>query len=405
MADEVLRADENNQRVIGLVTDDANEEIRMGRIDDATKGLKVMIVGGSGSGDVSKVGTPVNNQVAVWTGDGTIEGDTTLTFDTSTDTLTSGIYNSTSLTASEILITDGSKNIVSAPVATYPSLTELSYVKGLSSAIQTQLNAKLTSANIEDSIVDGHTTIAPSGNAVFDALALKAPLTAPTFATSITGSYLTASEILITDGSKNIVSAPVATYPSLTELSYVKGLSSAIQTQLNAKAPSASPTFTGTVTLPKTLEIQDTSADHQYVLAVSELTADRTITLPLLTGTDTFVFEAHTQTLTNKRITQRVVTTTDDATAIIDVDVTDTYELSAVANNTEFTVTGTPTDGQKLIVRYKDAGVTKNLTWTFATAIGVTLPVATTAGKWGYVGCVYNLAATQWHALAVGTQS
>jgi hypothetical protein len=41
----------------------------------------------SGTGDVSKVGTPVNNQVGVWTGDGTIEGDTALTFDTSTDTL------------------------------------------------------------------------------------------------------------------------------------------------------------------------------------------------------------------------------------------------------------------------------------------------------------------------------
>jgi len=41
----------------------------------------------AGSGDVSKVGTPVNNQVGVWTGDGTIEGDTALTFDTTTDTL------------------------------------------------------------------------------------------------------------------------------------------------------------------------------------------------------------------------------------------------------------------------------------------------------------------------------
>jgi hypothetical protein len=35
----------------------------------------------AGSGDVSKVGTPVNNQVGVWTGDGTIEGDSDLTFD------------------------------------------------------------------------------------------------------------------------------------------------------------------------------------------------------------------------------------------------------------------------------------------------------------------------------------
>lgn len=54
-----------------------------------------------------------------------------------------------------------------------------------------------------------------------------------------------------------------------------------------------SPTFTGTVTLPKTTEIQDTSADHQYVLAVSELTADRTVTLPLLTAADEFMFKTH----------------------------------------------------------------------------------------------------------------
>lgn len=44
----------------------------------------------SGGGDVSKVGTPVDNQIGVWTGDGTIEGDSALTFDTSTDTLAIG---------------------------------------------------------------------------------------------------------------------------------------------------------------------------------------------------------------------------------------------------------------------------------------------------------------------------
>lgn len=49
----------------------------------------------AGSGDVSKVGTPVNNQVGVWTGDGTIEGDTALTFDTATDTLSTGIVTVT----------------------------------------------------------------------------------------------------------------------------------------------------------------------------------------------------------------------------------------------------------------------------------------------------------------------
>src|SRR3990167_5278847 len=43
----------------------------------------------AGSGDVTKVGTPVNNQVGVWTGDGTLEGDAALTYDAATDTLTS----------------------------------------------------------------------------------------------------------------------------------------------------------------------------------------------------------------------------------------------------------------------------------------------------------------------------
>ncbi len=41
-----------------------------------------------GSGDVTKVGTPVNDQIGVWTGSGTLEGDVNLTFDTTTDTVT-----------------------------------------------------------------------------------------------------------------------------------------------------------------------------------------------------------------------------------------------------------------------------------------------------------------------------
>ncbi len=71
-----------------------------------------------------------------------------------------------------------------------------------------------------------------------------------TFTNGILLSDLTASEIVITDGSKNLVSADVATYPSLTELAFVKGGTSSFQTQLGTKAPLASPTFTGTVTMP-----------------------------------------------------------------------------------------------------------------------------------------------------------
>lgn len=46
--------------------------------------------GSAGSGDVSKVGTPADNQIGVWTGNGTIEGDVDLTFDTSNESLSVG---------------------------------------------------------------------------------------------------------------------------------------------------------------------------------------------------------------------------------------------------------------------------------------------------------------------------
>lgn len=48
----------------------------------ATTAFVTSAVSAAGGGDVSKVGTPANNQLGVWTGDGTIEGDSDLTWDT-----------------------------------------------------------------------------------------------------------------------------------------------------------------------------------------------------------------------------------------------------------------------------------------------------------------------------------
>ena len=86
--------------------------------------------------------------------------------------------------------------------------------------------------------------------------------------------------------------------------------------------PSATDTLVGrattdtltnkTLTSPviTTPQINDTSANHQYVFAVSELAADRTVTLPLLAGDDEFVFKDHIQTLTNKSLTSPTITGT-----------------------------------------------------------------------------------------------
>lgn len=72
-------------------------------------------------------------------------------------------------------------------------------------------------------------------------------------------SGLTSNELVYGNSATTIASLPVATYPSLTELSYVKGLTSSAQTQLTAKAPIASPTFTGTVTIPSPFTLGATS--------------------------------------------------------------------------------------------------------------------------------------------------
>jgi hypothetical protein len=57
---------------------------------------------------------------------------------------------------------------------------------------------------------------------------------------------------------------------SNTELQYLNGVTSAIQTQIDTKSPSASPTFTGTVTLPSDTSIGDVSATEiGYVNGVS----------------------------------------------------------------------------------------------------------------------------------------
>ena len=81
-----------------------------------------------------------------------------------------------------------------------------------------------------------------------------------------------------------------------------------------------------------TPQINDTSADHQYVVAVSELAADRNINLPILSDSDTFVFQAHTATLTNKTLTSPVLTSPRIGTAIFDTGGAELIKLTATGS-------------------------------------------------------------------------
>ena len=81
-----------------------------------------------------------------------------------------------------------------------------------------------------------------------------------------------------------------------------------------------------------TPQINDTSSDHQYVVAVSELAADRNVTLPLLTGDDEFTFNSHAQTLTNKTLTTPAITSPKITTSINDTNGAEVIEVPATTN-------------------------------------------------------------------------
>ena len=61
MASETLTPDGNTRNISGAVTDDSNAFIKKLRIDDTTKGLKVMVVGGGGLGSVTSVSVATAN--------------------------------------------------------------------------------------------------------------------------------------------------------------------------------------------------------------------------------------------------------------------------------------------------------------------------------------------------------
>ena len=98
-------------------------------------------------------------------------------------------------------------------------------------------------ANKEDLVLDTSAIKYPTNNLVKTNIDLKANIASPTFTGTVTTpAIIVSSETINTiasfDASKNIKSLPTASYPDLTELSYVKGTTSVIQTQLNAKQAS-----------------------------------------------------------------------------------------------------------------------------------------------------------------------
>lgn len=211
----------------------ANHELTVNNSDQICFDGTPLAVGGSGT-----VNTGTQYQLAYYA------------------TSANAVNGLTLITANKALQSDSN----GLPVASTVTNTELGYVSGVTSAIQTQLNAKssssLTSAHLfigngsnvaTDTAVTGDITITNVGvTSISAGVILNASINASAAIALTKLAATTVSRALVSDGSGFITAATTTT----TEIGFVNGVTSSIQTQINTKAPSASPTFTGTIGTP-----------------------------------------------------------------------------------------------------------------------------------------------------------
>jgi hypothetical protein len=145
------------------------------------------------------------------------------------------------------------------------------------------------------------------------------------------------------------------------------------------------------------------------------LTGSNTLTLAGTDGTTmtfpttstTVVGLTDTQTLTNKRVTPRLNTTADTGSLTVDSDATDLYTVTALAQACTINApSGTPTGGQRLMIRFKDNGTARGLTFAtgssgqFRASSDLALPTTTTLSKTLYCLFIYNATDSRWDLLA-----
>jgi hypothetical protein len=324
----ILPKDQNYMRAAGFESSSTAGLVMAGKIDEVTGRILVDSAAG-GSGTVTSVSVVTANGVS-----GSVATATT----TPAITLTLGA------------ITPSSVNGASS--------TEVGYLVGVTSAIQTQLNAKQSTITF--------------GTGVQAALGVNIGST----------------------GAPVLFNGALGTPSSGTVTNLTGTASININGTVGATTPTTG-TFT-TITANTGIEVQNT--DTTITRSASGIIAVEGVAVPTISSTST---------LTNKRVTPRVGTVADAATITPTADDSDMYTVTALAQAATIAApSGTPTNGQKLIIRILDNGTARALTWNaIYQVIGTTLPTTTVLSKYTYVGCIYNSASSKWDVVAVTTQT
>ena len=148
-------------------------------------------------------------------------------------------------------------------------------------------------------------------------------------------------------------------------------------------------------------------ANAVHVNAANEITAITEKTS--VANIDEFIIEDSGASFVKKSIKRKAIinpivsSTASTATLTVDSDVNDFVVLTAQSEALTIAApTGTPVEGQKLIIRLKDDGRARGITFNaIFRAIGITLPTTTVASKITYLGLVYNSTDTKWDVVAV----
>jgi hypothetical protein len=151
----------------------------------------------------------------------------------------------------------------------------------------------------------------------------------------------------------------------------------------------------GTVTTTGNIELGNAS-DTTISRVSAGVVAVEGVTVPTISSTST---------LTNKRITKRLVTTTQSATPTINTDNGDIFKITGLAQAiTSFTtnLTGTPVEGDLMMIQVTDNGTARALAFGASfEASTVALPTTTTISTLIRILFQWNATTSKWSCVAV----